>query len=93
MFPVTFQKVKTWLRKDSGPLYTNSMMQPEYDLFKGEIVPCTQISVHKVWSKAFSKMISESPIRKYDINGDNLDDIIFGYGIGQCIILCYLTYF
>ncbi|KAJ6640343.1 hypothetical protein Bhyg_13093, partial [Pseudolycoriella hygida] len=79
MFPVPLQKVKLWLRKD-GQLQASSEFN-DYGIFNGELVPCTQISVHKTWSKAFSKLSSESPVRKCDINQDGVEDIIIGYGI------------
>ncbi|KAG4068752.1 hypothetical protein HA402_002443 [Bradysia odoriphaga] len=79
MFPVPLQKVKLWLRKD-GQLQVPSDLN-DYALFNGELVPCTQISVQKTWSKAFSKLSSESPVRKCDVNQDGVEDIIIGYGI------------
>lgn len=80
MFPVPLQKVKFWLRKDGQVQVPNELN--DYAMFNGEVVPCTQISVHKTWSKAFSKLSSESPVRKCDINQDGVEDIIIGYGIG-----------
>ncbi len=84
MFPVPLQKVKLWLRKD-GQLQGPSELN-DYAMFDGEIVPCTQISVQKTWSKAFSKLSSESPVRKCDVNQDGVEDIIIGYGIGVLFI-------
>lgn len=46
-----------------------------------EYVACSRVVVNKVWSKALPKMASESPIRKSDLNGDGVEDIILGYGI------------
>lgn len=81
MFPVPLQKVKLWLRKD-GQMEAPSELNDDYAMFNGELAPCTQISVHKTWSKAFSKLSSESPVRKCDVNQDGVEDIIIGYGIG-----------
>lgn len=39
----------------------------------------------KQWSKAFSLLSTESPVRKFDINGDGADDILFGYGVDDSI--------
>lgn len=58
-------------------------MADEYGLFYGEVIPCTQISVRQVWSKVHSQLNSESPVRKCDVNGDSIDDIIIGYGVGK----------
>lgn len=35
----------------------------------------------KQWSKAFSQLSTESPLRKLDINRDGVMDIVFGYGV------------
>ncbi|XP_055907141.1 uncharacterized protein LOC129942294 [Eupeodes corollae] len=83
MFPVPLQKIKIWLKKEpnfslpSPVLYGDSMGT--------EFVPCTQISVHKIWSRTFPRINSESPMRKADLNGDDIKDIIFGYGVDDNI--------
>lgn len=90
MFPVPLQKIKVWLRKDLSSLQNTS--NPFSSLFYGGIrgdgsgleqVPCTQISIHKVWTRAIGKLSSETPVRKADLNGDGVEDIIIGYGIGE----------
>lgn len=43
-------------------------------------VPCQNIAVTKVWSRTFAKINSEAPLRKTDLNGDGIDDIILGFG-------------
>lgn len=49
------------------------------------IVPCSQISVQKIWSQVFPRMNSESPLRKADLNKDQVLDIIFGFGVDDHI--------
>lgn len=39
----------------------------------------------KQWSKAFSLLSTESPVSKFDINGDGVDEILFGYGVDDSI--------
>lgn len=39
----------------------------------------------KQWSKAFSLLSTESPVRKFDVNGDGVLDILFGYGVDDSI--------
>lgn len=88
MFPVPLQKIKIWLNNKSSATAVNAVS--DYDMFYGEVIPCTQISVRKAWSKVFSQLNSESPVRKTDVNGDSIDDIIFGYGVGMPIIIHFL---
>lgn len=91
MFPVPLQKMKIWFHKDlpfsnnSSKSYTFSSLfhygrNSNNDL---ELVPCTQITVRKVWSKPVPKLSSETPIRKADLNNDGIEDIIVGYGIEE----------
>lgn len=84
MFPVSLQKIKLWIRQKDVKWYENAL-NSEYELFKGEMTPCTMISVQKVWSKAYSKLSSESPVRKLDLNGDGNEDIVLGYGVDDSI--------
>lgn len=89
MFPVPLQKIKIWLNNKSSATAVNTVS--DYAMFYGEVIPCTQISVRKTWSKVFSQLNSESPVRKTDVNGDSIDDIIFGYGVGMriSILFCF----
>lgn len=81
MFPVPLQKIKIWLNNKSSTPPVNAVS--DYAMFYGEVIPCTQITVRQTWSKVFSQLNSESPVRKTDVNGDSIDDIIFGYGVGM----------
>lgn len=81
MFPIPLQKIKLWLRHDQK--FLQKPLQDKIIDGNMEVVPCTQISVHKVWSKAISRINSETPIRTVDINGDNKLDIVIGYGIDE----------
>lgn len=89
LFPVSVQKIKTLFHSNNFMSHPFGMkygfdFQAD-DLFSGEVTPCTQISVSKIWSKAFSRLNTESPIRKTDLNGDGIADIIFGYGVDDSI--------
>lgn len=55
-------------------------------LFYGEEIPCTLVRAQQVWSSAFARTISESPVRKYDVNGDGVLDVVFGYGIDDSFV-------
>lgn len=88
LFPVSFQKIKSMFHNSNFVSHTFGVKygdMPAEDLFMGEVTPCTQISVSKIWSKAFSRLNTESPIRKTDLNGDGIDDVIFGYGVDDSI--------
>ena len=41
--------------------------------------PCTDFSVEKIWSKTFPKARASSPLRVVDVDGDGVDDILFGF--------------
>lgn len=89
LFPVSLQKFKTMFHGnrffERAFNSNNSMDLSTGEMFSGEQTPCTQMSVSKVWSKAFSRLNTESPVRKIDINGDGILDIIFGYGVDDNI--------
>ncbi|XP_065354755.1 uncharacterized protein LOC135949199 [Calliphora vicina] len=90
MVPVSMQKIKLWLHhpqiSPSLPLALSDDGQKSYgDSMGSEFVPCTQISVQKLWSRTFPRMNSESPVRKADLNGDDVSDIIFGFGVDDNI--------
>lgn len=82
LFPIPLQKVKMMFNK--GTMATTKILT-KINENNSEFVPCSQISVNKVWSKAISKMSSETPIRKTDVNGDGIDDVIIGYGIDESL--------
>ena len=91
-FPQPLQKIKVWFHKES-PFSTtvirdkfNSLLYSSFtDGNNLEMVPCTQITVKKIWSRPISRVNSETPVRKLDINGDNIEDVIVGYGIDEMI--------
>ncbi|XP_031637456.1 uncharacterized protein LOC116349932 [Contarinia nasturtii] len=88
LFPVSLQKFKSLFHNTKLSFALNKVGFDEMameELFKGEQTPCTQMSVEKVWSKAFTRLSTESPIRKTDINGDGNADIIMGYSVDDSI--------
>lgn len=52
-----------------------------------ELVPCTQIQVTKVWSTVMTKLNSETPLKKADLNSDGIEDIIVGFGVDDNVEL------
>ncbi|XP_067628108.1 uncharacterized protein [Eurosta solidaginis] len=95
MFPIPLQRIKVWLKRDPStgamPNYVGagipSAQSPlSYGSSMGtEFVPCTQISVQRIWTRTFPRMNSESPVRKADLNGDDVADVIFGFGVDDNI--------
>ncbi|XP_054725207.1 uncharacterized protein LOC129235409 [Anastrepha obliqua] len=94
MFPIPLQRIKVWLKRDpTAPLGANyadadgsAGQSLSYGSSMGtEFVPCTQISVQRIWTQTFGSMNSESPVRKADLNGDDIEDIIFGFGVDDNI--------
>jgi len=87
LFPVSLQKLKTLFHdsKISFALNKAGIDTPIGELFLGEQTPCTQMSVEKLWSKAFTRLSTESPVRKVDINGDGAADVVLGYGVDDSI--------
>lgn len=87
LFPVSLQKLKSLFHdsKISIALNNAGFDTPINELFASEQTPCTQMSVSKVWSKAFSRLTSESPTRKLDVNGDGVLDIILGYEVDDSV--------
>ncbi|XP_002072393.2 uncharacterized protein LOC6649569 [Drosophila willistoni] len=83
LFPLPLQRIKHWWRQDpqfggiTNVAYGSSM--------GSEFVPCTQISVQKRWTRSLARMNSESPLRAADLNGDGIQDVIFGYGVDDNI--------
>lgn len=76
LFPVSLQKIRA--------IFQNADFRGEFGQefhFKDDLNPCTQITVNKVWSKAYSMLSTESPVRKTDINGDGIEDIVIGFAV------------
>lgn len=92
MYPAPMQKLQRWMNKPPASRSINGGGQQMNGrnassagrgLFFGEEIPCTQLTVQTVWSRAFARLNSESPVRKADCNGDGIEDIIVGYGLGK----------
>lgn len=90
LFPVPLQKLKMWIKHEkSFTTYQSSTGVSSNKDISLEMVPCKRLTVHKVWSKAISRLNSETPVRKVDLNGDVIDDIVIGFGIGGMNIFLF----
>ncbi|XP_033236760.1 uncharacterized protein [Drosophila pseudoobscura] len=94
LFPLPLQRIRHWWREDPNQLSGISSVGTAggasssigYGSSLGsEFVPCTQISVQKRWTRSLARMNSESPLRAADLNGDGVQDVIFGYGVDDNI--------
>lgn len=68
MFPLPIDKIRNWIVSKTS----ENLVE--------EILPCADLNVTDIWTVSFPKFISESPIRTVDVNKDNIDDILFGFG-------------
>lgn len=73
----------SWFKKEPTTVPYGTTKVKEIPSQTGEIVPCTRLSVRKLWTKSIPRITSESPMRKTDVNGDGIDDIVIGFGIGK----------
>lgn len=88
LFPV--QKLKVMFQSASPNLYqvlvdNNVGATPTIATPSVENVPCENIAVAKVWSRTFAKLNSEAPVRKTDLDGDGITDLIIGFGVDDSI--------
>lgn len=81
LFPVSLQKLKSLFHSSKLNFAFNKVgfdAMTTDELFMSEETPCTSLSTQKIWSKAFTRLNTESPVRKIDVNGDSIEDIILG---------------
>lgn len=68
MFPLPIDRIKNWIKFKTSENITE------------QVLPCSDLKVTDVWTATFPKLLSESSIWTIDINKDNIEDVIFGYG-------------
>ncbi|XP_030078764.1 uncharacterized protein LOC111604996 isoform X2 [Drosophila hydei] len=95
LFPLPMQRIHHWWSEDAqlamlsikgGGSSSSDGSRSSYGSSLGsEFVPCTQISVQRLWTRSLARMNSESPLRAADLNGDGIKDVIFGYGVDDNI--------
>lgn len=72
LFPLPLDKLRDWI-------VSKTNLKPK--LVK--MLPCSKLTVTDMWSVKLPKLTSESPIRTLDVNQDDVEDIIFGFGTGE----------
>ncbi|CAK9800066.1 Protein FAM234B [Anthophora plagiata] len=75
IIPMPMSILKNWLSRD----IKNS-------LHESNTVPCTSLATKILWTRSLPKLISESPLRSNDVNGDGIEDIIIGFSTGLDVI-------
>lgn len=86
LFPSPIQHIHHWWSHSQELNTLSSSSSISYGSSLGsEFVPCTQISVQRLWTRSMARMNSESPLRAVDLNGDGIKDVIFGYGVDDNI--------
>ncbi|XP_017875939.1 uncharacterized protein LOC108622524 isoform X2 [Ceratina calcarata] len=71
IIPMPIAILKNWLSHE-----------PEEALHESNIVPCTSLTTKILWTRSLPKLMSESPLRSNDVNGDGIEDIIVGFSTG-----------
>lgn len=72
LFPLPLDKLRDWIVKK-----TNLRPAPV------KMLPCSKLTVTNMWSVKLPKLTSDSPIRILDVNQDDIEDVIFGFGTGK----------
>ncbi|XP_017771105.1 PREDICTED: uncharacterized protein LOC108558637 [Nicrophorus vespilloides] len=75
MFPLPIDKIKDWIVTKAQKNVTMKML------------PCSDLKVTDVWAVTLPKLTSDSSIRTLDVNGDGVEDLIFGFGTGDNSVL------
>ncbi|KAJ8922345.1 hypothetical protein NQ315_004288 [Exocentrus adspersus] len=71
LYPLPLDRLKDWIVKSRKE---NS---------KSQLLPCHNLKVTEVWSTVLPKLTTDSPIRTMDVNGDGIEDALFGFGTGD----------
>ncbi|EDW59612.1 uncharacterized protein [Drosophila virilis] len=85
LFPLPVQRIHHWWGEDAQLAALSAAGSSYGSSLGSEFVPCTQISVQRLWTRSLPRMNSESPLRAADLNGDGIRDVIFGYGVDDNI--------
>lgn len=71
MYPLPLDRFRDWVIKKS-----------HRDDGRAKLLPCHNLKVTEVWSATFPKLTTDSPVRTLDVNGDGVEDVLFGFGTG-----------
>lgn len=82
LFPLPLDKLRDWIANKTS-------LRPA----PVKMLPCSKLTVTNVWSVKLPKLTSDSPIRLLDVNQDDVEDVIFGFGTGKPIIVFDYTYY
>ncbi|XP_050299477.1 uncharacterized protein LOC126738245 [Anthonomus grandis grandis] len=72
IYPLPLDKLRDWI------------ISKEKKVDKSDrYLPCTNLRVTDVWAVNFPGLTTDSPVRTLDINKDGIEDVVFGYGVGE----------
>lgn len=72
IFPLPLGIIKKWISTEDVP-----------EIPPPRLVPCNDLKVTEVWSASFPYLTSEAEVRILDVNGDDVDDVLLGFGTGK----------
>ncbi|XP_030750099.1 uncharacterized protein LOC115877888 [Sitophilus oryzae] len=72
IYPLPLDRLRDWI-----------ISKPKSTEIRDKPLPCTNLKVSEVWSTNLPILTSDSPVRVLDIDGDKVDDVIFGFGTGE----------
>ncbi|CAG9763246.1 unnamed protein product [Ceutorhynchus assimilis] len=73
IYPVPLDKLRDWII---------SKAKTSQDGSKGNL-PCTSFKVSSIWAVNLPALTTESPVRALDVDGDGIEDALFGFGTGD----------
>ncbi|XP_072398670.1 uncharacterized protein [Diabrotica undecimpunctata] len=74
IYPLPLDKVRDWIIKRS---------QKSEQLTATKLLPCDNLKVTDIWSTTLPKLTTDSPVRALDVDGDGIDDVLFGFSTGD----------
>lgn len=83
IFPMPLNLIRNWFFRKNVvlPVMNNN----------NETVACTSLTYDVIWTRTLPKFAAEAPLRKSDVNGDDKDDIIIGFSIGNNFVLISIS--
>ncbi|KAK9885823.1 hypothetical protein WA026_013695 [Henosepilachna vigintioctopunctata] len=75
IFPLPLNRIHDWI------LSKFATKDPFESYIK--LLPCSDYKITDVWTTTLPKVTTDSPIRLLDINNDQIEDAIFGFGTGD----------
>ncbi|KAJ8975519.1 hypothetical protein NQ317_010634 [Molorchus minor] len=72
MYPLPLDRLRDWIIRKSTK-----------EQSRLKLLPCSNVFITEVWSMNLPILTTDSPVRTLDVNGDGMEDILFGFGTGD----------